>query len=172
MLVEIPAVRNWSALVVDDAPAMRAIMRTLLRGVGISAIKEAGDGSRALEFLEAHRFDIIITDLVMSPMDGLEMTRLIRRPHLRYAFVPIIMVSGQNDENSIKAALNAGVTEFLVKPLTPNAHDKMLSRRIIGDPIADGAQCGLEMIGVRTLSGTRLFCGGLLTMPSPPSPRR
>ncbi|MBV9550914.1 MAG: response regulator [Alphaproteobacteria bacterium] len=113
------AIREWSALVVDDVRAMRAIVRSILRGLGIPEIKEASCGETALQILEGQRVDLVITDLVMQPMDGLELTRKIRTPGNPFAFVPVLMISGCHDEASIKTALSAGITDYLIKPLTP-----------------------------------------------------
>ena len=106
-------------LVVDDNHYMRVIVCTMLRAMGITLIREASDGVEALEIIRDWRPDVIIMDLVMQQLDGLETTRLLRQgsdsPH---PFVPIIMVTGHTDRATVVAARDAGVNEFVAKPLT------------------------------------------------------
>jgi two-component system chemotaxis response regulator CheY len=109
-------------LVVDDNHYMRVIVCTMLRAMGITLIREASDGVEALEIIRDWRPDVIIMDLVMQQLDGLETTRLLRQgsdsPH---PFVPIIMVTGHTDRATVIAARDAGVNEFVAKPLTARA---------------------------------------------------
>ncbi|HEX4117616.1 MAG TPA: response regulator, partial [Rhizomicrobium sp.] len=87
--------------------------------VGMHDIHEAADGSAALEALAARRCDLILCDLAMKPMDGLEFTRDVRRSKKSAnPFVPIIMISGYTEKRRVEAARDAGVTEFLAKPIT------------------------------------------------------
>lgn len=110
------------ALVVDDNHYMRVIVCTMLRAMGITHIREASDGAEALEIVRDWRPDVIICDLVMETLDGIEMTRLIRTgsdsPH---PYVPIIMMTGHTDRSHVLAARDAGVNEFVAKPLTARA---------------------------------------------------
>lgn len=107
-------------LVVDDVRAMRLVIKSMLHACGVQHIAEAADGAAALERLRASPFDLVVCDMLMAPMDGLEMMRQLRRPKssLRPA-VPVLMVSGNMDGPSVIAAIEAGVNEFLGKPLTP-----------------------------------------------------
>ena len=107
-------------LIVDDVKAMRLIVRSLLRACGIESITEASDGESALDVLRLSPIDLVIADLLMQPMDGLEMTRRLRRRETSInPAIPILMVSGKMDTASVKAGIDAGVTDFLVKPLSP-----------------------------------------------------
>ena len=107
------------ALVVDDNVYMRKIVRTLLVGLGIRTIDEAEDGAVALDKFTSHDPDIIITDWVMPILDGIELTRLIRNPKSKYnCYVPIIMLTGHSEKWRIIEARDAGVTEFLSKPVS------------------------------------------------------
>jgi two-component system, chemotaxis family, chemotaxis protein CheY len=118
---------NLRVLVVDDVRAMRLVIRSLLRTCGVEHIAEAADGTAALECLRAYPFDLVICDMLMAPMGGLEMMRHLRRPRssLKPA-IPVLMVSGNMDGPSVIAAIEAGVNEFLGKPLTPAAFRKRL----------------------------------------------
>ena len=105
-------------LVVDDISSLRTLLRVLLRTIGVSNVLEASDGKAALELLEAQRVDLVITDMVMKPMDGIEFTRRLRVPEGMNSYVPVLMISGHTEEKLAKNALQAGVTQFLAKPLT------------------------------------------------------
>lgn len=106
-------------VIADDNVGMRRLLRSLLVGFGCSHIAEAGDGGAALAQLHAAPWDLLITDLLMEPMDGVELTRAIRDPDAGdYAYLPIIMVTGSARPETVVAARDAGVTEFLAKPLS------------------------------------------------------
>ncbi len=110
------------ALVVDDNHYMRVIVCTMLRAMGVVNIREASDGAEAMEIVRDWRPDVIILDLMMEHLDGIEFTRMVRTgsdsPH---PFVPIIMMTGHADRNRVIEARDAGVNEFVAKPLTARA---------------------------------------------------
>jgi two-component system, chemotaxis family, chemotaxis protein CheY len=106
-------------LIVEDNQQMRTLLRSLLGSAGLHDVQEAGDGSAALNALATRRCDLILCDLAMKPMDGLELTREVR--HSKKSanpFVPIIMISGYTEKHRVEAARDAGITEFLAKPIT------------------------------------------------------
>jgi two-component system, chemotaxis family, chemotaxis protein CheY len=106
-------------LIVEDKQHMRALLRALLNALGVTEIFEAVHGEHALEVLRSKRCDLVLTDMSMEPMDGLELTRQIRGMARKLnPSVPIIMVSGFTERNKVEAARDAGVSEFLVKPIT------------------------------------------------------
>ncbi|XZP57673.1 response regulator [Asticcacaulis solisilvae] len=109
-------------LVVDDNHYMRVIVCTMLRSMGITMIREASDGIEALEIVRDWRPDVIVLDLMMEQLDGIEFTKLIRRgsdsPH---PYVPIIMMTGHTDRRRVIEARDAGVNELVAKPLTAKA---------------------------------------------------
>jgi CheY-like chemotaxis protein len=109
-----------SVLVVDDVRAVRLVVASLLRRMGVQQIAEAGDGEEALRKLETLRCDAIITDLTMKPMDGIEFTRRLRRSSSgENASVPVVVVSSHSDRAKMQEAVDAGVSEFLLKPIVP-----------------------------------------------------
>ncbi|HEX9647431.1 MAG TPA: response regulator [Alphaproteobacteria bacterium] len=111
-----------SFLVVDDSRHMRAIIRYVLRLFGARTIREAEDGASALEVLASFTPDIVITNWLMAPVDGIELTQTLRRaPDSPCPTVPIVMISGHTEEARVAEARDAGVTEFLAKPMTPKA---------------------------------------------------
>lgn len=106
-------------LLVDDNEHMRAIVGTILKGIGIMNLREARDGSEALEALRTWPADIAIIDFRMEPMDGVDFTRLVRNAaDSRNPFLPIIMMTGFADRPRVCEARDAGVTELVVKPVT------------------------------------------------------
>lgn len=110
---------SLSILVVDDNPHMRAIIAAVLRGLGVRDIREASDGAMALELMSDVYIDVIITDYVMQPLDGLDLTRIIRTAKdSRHPEAPIILMTGHADRETVKAARDAGVNEILVKPVS------------------------------------------------------
>jgi two-component system chemotaxis response regulator CheY len=106
-------------LLVDDNQHMRAIVTAILRGTGVTHLREATDGARGLEILATWPADIAIVDFQMRPMDGVEFTRLVRNaPDTKNPYLPIIMMTGFAERPRVEEARDAGVTEFLVKPVT------------------------------------------------------
>jgi CheY-like chemotaxis protein len=116
-------------VVIDDNAHMRRILRTLLHGFGAREVFEAEDGASGLEAFTNQMPDIIITDWAMPIFDGLELTQMIRQPGGNAnPFVPIIMLTGHSERGRVLAARDAGVTEFLVKPISANAlHDRIVN---------------------------------------------
>lgn len=109
-------------LVVDDNPHMRAIASAVLRSAGIRTIHEAADGGTALQTLREQAIDLAIVDFKMFPLDGVEFTRMVRNsPDSANPYLPIIMMTGHSAQNRVYEARDAGVTEFVVKPITAKA---------------------------------------------------
>ena len=98
---------------------MRALLRSLMHALGIKQIIECSDGAQGYEELRAKRPDFVLTDLSMKPIDGIEFTKLVRTAKdSPNPYVPIIMVTGHTERPRVEAARDAGVTEFLAKPIT------------------------------------------------------
>jgi two-component system, chemotaxis family, chemotaxis protein CheY len=109
-------------LVIDDNAHMRRIMRTLLHGYGSREVFEAEDGASGLEAFTNYFPDIVITDWVMPIFDGLELTQMIRQPGANAnPYVPIIMLTGHTEKARVVGARDAGITEFLAKPISATA---------------------------------------------------
>ena len=116
-------------LVIEDNLHMRRIVRTLLYGFGSREVYEAEDGAAGLEAFVHYVPDIVITDWAMPIFDGLELTQMIRKPDAHAnPYVPIIMLSGHSEKNRVMQARDAGVTEFLAKPIAAKAlYERILS---------------------------------------------
>lgn len=113
---------SLSILVVDDNQHMRAIVSAVLTSVGIRKIREARDGAEALETLRTHQIDVVVVDFHMFPLDGVDFTRMTRNAEdSRDPYIPIIMMTGHSDRVRVEEARDAGITEFVSKPLTAKA---------------------------------------------------
>jgi CheY-like chemotaxis protein len=98
---------------------MRAIVSTILKGVGVRHVLEATDGAEALQIVRDRSIDIAIVDFKMSPLDGVQFTQLVRRsPDSPDPFLSIIMLTGFAERHRVFEARDAGVTEIVVKPVT------------------------------------------------------
>jgi len=115
-------------LVIEDNAHMRRILRTLLHGYGSREVHEAEDGAAGLEAFVHYVPDIVITDWAMPIFDGMELTQMIRQPGANAnPYVPIIMLTGHSEKKRVIMARDAGITEFLAKPISA----KSLYQRIL-----------------------------------------
>jgi CheY-like chemotaxis protein len=110
---------NLHILVVDDYQPMRHIMRGILREWGISNVGEASNGREALDMLKNFQADILITDYRMFPVDGLELAKTIRSGEAGVdPYLPILLITAYTEMHTILDARDAGVNEFLAKPIS------------------------------------------------------
>jgi CheY-like chemotaxis protein len=114
------AFEHLKILIVEDNLHMRGLLRGLLTSVGVRDVAEANNGATAIEALREKKCDLILSDLAMKPMDGLEFSRKVRTDSPN-PFVPIIMITGHTEKHRVEAARDAGITEFLAKPNTPHS---------------------------------------------------
>ncbi|WP_269516462.1 response regulator [Brevundimonas subvibrioides] len=110
---------SLNILVVDDNQHMRAITAAILQSAGVRNIREVPDAAMALDALRTLDIDLAIVDFNMKPMDGVEFTRLVRTSGNPY--LPIIMMTGHSEKSRVCEARDAGVTEFVAKPITAKA---------------------------------------------------
>jgi two-component system chemotaxis response regulator CheY len=104
-------------LVIDDSATMRRIVVNSLQRIGFTDVVEAGDGVEALKAFDAS-VGFVITDWNMPNMSGIEFVRALRaRPD--GASVPVLMVTTRSVKEDIVAAIEAGVSNYIVKPFTP-----------------------------------------------------
>ena len=106
-------------LVVDDSPTIRRMVRaSLAKSFPAVEFLEAGTGLQAIERLALSDVALVILDLNMPDMHGLEVLQFVRS-HQKYRQVPIIVLTTRGDESSRSAALQAGATVYLTKPFSP-----------------------------------------------------
>lgn len=106
-------------LIVDDNRHTRTLLTEILRAVGFTQIFEASDGADGLQAMRAHVIDLVLTDLAMEPLDGIEFVRLLRNSSdSPNPLVPVLMITGHSTMRRIQEARDVGVNEFLAKPIT------------------------------------------------------
>ncbi|MBS0331405.1 MAG: response regulator [Proteobacteria bacterium] len=106
-------------LIVDDNHHMRVLLSEILKAIGVREIYEASDGAQGLQAMRNNSVDIVMTDLSMQPLDGIDFVRLMRRsPDSPNQMCPVIMITGHSTMSRVAEARDAGVNEFLTKPLT------------------------------------------------------
>jgi len=113
---------------------MRSLIKELLKSIGVNQIHESADPVEAFEFMRTNTVDILLADLSMPMIDGIEFVRMIRTgDDSPNQFLPVIMVTGHSERSKIEAARDAGVNEFLVKPI--NAKSLLLRlQSVINSP--------------------------------------
>jgi CheY-like chemotaxis protein len=135
------AYERLRALIVEDNPHMRTLLKSLLHALGLKQVYEAAEGAAAFEALRERNPDFILTDLSMKPMDGIEFTRQVRgSKDSPNPYIPIIMVTGHTERPLIMTARDAGVTEILAKPIT--ARSLMLRIAQVIDKPRAFVRCG------------------------------
>ncbi|MDH5445500.1 MAG: response regulator [Gammaproteobacteria bacterium] len=115
--------KGKKVLVVDDAAFIRNLVKKSLEVIGITGIKEAVDGRQALAALQTGKYDLVISDLNMPEMDGIELLREIRADERMFQ-LPFIMLTSDMDAENIKAAAGLDVNGYITKPFR-------------GDPLID-----------------------------------
>ncbi len=106
-------------LVVDDSPTIRKMVRAALGTLTDVGFIEAGSGLQAIETLALHPLQMVVLDLNMPDMHGLDVLRFLRS-HSRYRALPVIVLTTRGDEASRDAVLEAGATLYLTKPFSPS----------------------------------------------------
>jgi two-component system chemotaxis response regulator CheY len=106
-------------LVVDDSAAIRKILQRVLRqtGMAIRTIHEAGDGQEALDLLNAHRVQLVLTDINMPKMDGLQLLAAMKASE-RWRDVPVVMITTEGGEMKVSEAVKLGAAGYVRKPFT------------------------------------------------------
>ena len=117
-------------LVIDDSKAMRTFLQHLLTELGLGPVTLAEDGQHALEILlQEEVFDLALVDWDMPRLDGLGLVKAVRsRP--RFAELKLMMVTTQNSMDRVVGALEAGATDYLMKPVTQESLEDKL--RVLG----------------------------------------
>ncbi len=120
-----PADPNMKIMVVDDMSTMRRIVRNVLKQLGFTNVEEAENGKEALEKLKGDAFGFVVSDWNMPVMTGIDMLRAIRADE-GLKQIPVLMVTAEAQKENIIEAVQAGVSNYIVKPFTAEAlQDKM-----------------------------------------------
>ena len=122
---------GFTVIVVDDSSVMRKIISKNLRqaGVKIDHLLEAGDGQEGLEQLEKWQCDIILSDINMPNMDGLEFVKEIRKKR-QLDQCRIIMITTESGTDIMEEVMNAGANGYVVKPFSPDQILDKINRAI------------------------------------------
>lgn len=121
---------NVRVLVADRDARTASLVHSVLFSFGFSLIDLATSGNQALEALRNHKFDLIITEWNLAPVDGVQLVKAIRAAKSDQRLkrdIPIIMLTAKADMNAVQAARDAGITEFMVKPFSA----RTLSNRLV-----------------------------------------
>ncbi len=103
-------------LIADDSAMMRTIIGRSVQASGVTDIVQAADGEEAVQLFESNEIDFVITDWNMPGKTGIEVLRAIRE---KKADLPVIMITTEADRAKVMEAIQAGVTDYLAKPFTP-----------------------------------------------------
>jgi len=106
-----------NVLIVEDSKAIRSMMRVSLEEAGGFFVEEAGNGFEALKALPTRRFDLIITDINMPDINGLELISFVRS-NPAYHDIPLIIVSTEKSDEDKKRGLALGASSYVIKPFT------------------------------------------------------
>jgi len=106
-------------LVVDDSAAIRKILQRVLRqtGMAINAIYEAGDGEEALGLMQGHKVDLVLSDINMPKMDGLQLLAAFKSSP-DWARIPVVMITTEGGEGTVAEAVKLGAAGYVRKPFT------------------------------------------------------
>jgi len=120
---------SFNVLVADASQPMRKLLCRFLEAAGVSRPVESDGATEALEAFQRGKFQLVLTDLLMSGQGGMELIRAIRS---RDPDVPIIVMSTEMDPGTVEEAMNAGATEFLRKPFGEEARRCLLEHCRLG----------------------------------------
>ncbi len=108
---------SYAILIVDDSASMRNIMRKSLEASGYSEIIEAVDGKDALDMLSINKIDLVISDLNMPKVNGLDLLKAILN-HSVFKSIPFMVLTSETDDETFKKAMQMGATDFIKKPFS------------------------------------------------------
>lgn len=107
-------------LIADDLDVMRRLLKSSLARAGFLHISEAGNGEELLKKLGEGTYDIIICDWDMPRISGIEVLRRLRVDD-KYKDIPFVMVTAAAEAEQVKEAIEAGINDYIVKPIRPDA---------------------------------------------------
>ncbi|MFO8032920.1 MAG: chemotaxis response regulator CheY [Desulfohalobiaceae bacterium] len=119
--------KNMRVLVVDDFSTMRRIIKNILKQLEFTNIVDADDGTTAWEILNKDKIDFIIADWNMPKMTGLELLKKVRNSE-EFADLPFLMVTAEGQQENIIEAVQAGVSNYIVKPFTPETIEQKINK--------------------------------------------
>lgn len=110
---------NITPIIAEDNQHMRHLIKGILQAFGCKTVKEASNGKEALQIINSSPVDILICDWNMAPINGIELVKEIRNDEISpNPFLPIIMLTGHSQHKRVIEARDAGVDEFVAKPIS------------------------------------------------------
>jgi two-component system chemotaxis response regulator CheY len=128
-----------TVLVVDDSPTMRRMVMATLRKLDGVRFDEASNGLEAIERLTLKAIDLMVLDLNMPDMHGLEVVQFVRSHH-QFRDLPIIILTTRGDEPSRATLLVAGASSYMTKPFDPAAMTRQVAELLRAGPSPDGSR--------------------------------
>jgi two-component system, chemotaxis family, chemotaxis protein CheY len=122
-----PADPNMKILVVDDMVTMRRIVKTILKQLGFPNCDEAENGQEALQKLRGDTYGFVVSDWNMPVMTGIDMLRAIRADE-KLKTIPVLMVTAEAQQSNLVQAVQAGVSNYIVKPFTAETMQEKLGK--------------------------------------------
>jgi two-component system chemotaxis response regulator CheY len=122
-----PADPNMKILVVDDMSTMRRIVKNILKQLGFNNLEEAENGQDALTKLKADTYGFVVSDWNMPVMMGIDMLRAIRADE-KLKKIPVLMVTAEAQKENLMEAVQAGVSNYVVKPFTAETMQEKINK--------------------------------------------
>ena len=122
-----PADPSMKILIVDEMVTMRRIVKNVLKQLGFSNIDEAENGQDGLQKLKSSKYDFVVSDWNMPVMTGIDMLRAIRADEQLKA-IPVLMVTAEAQQKNLVEAVQAGVSNYIVKPFTAETMQEKLAK--------------------------------------------
>jgi two-component system chemotaxis response regulator CheY len=120
-----------SILIVEDSSTTRALIRAIIEEMGDFTIVEAGSGFEALKLLPTEEFSLVITDVNMPDINGLELINFIKN-NPRYTHMPLIIVSTERSEEDKKRGIALGAMAYITKPFKAYELQEVIKQAITG----------------------------------------
>jgi two-component system chemotaxis response regulator CheY len=114
------------ALIVDDSATMRNMIKAVVADMGFD-VTTAQDGEKAFRFAQSQAFDIVITDINMPNMDGIELIRVLRETETM-KYTPILVITTEGGDNVKQAGKAAGASGWIVKPFNPETLTRAVAK--------------------------------------------
>jgi len=120
-------------LIADDSPAMRAMLVSAIESLGDYRIVEASSGFEALRLLPREKVDLILTDINMPDINGLELISYLRN-NANYLSIPVFIISTEGSRHDIEKGRRLGANEYLTKPFDPDRLQALITTYLCTTP--------------------------------------
>ena len=122
-----PADPGMKILIVDDMATMRRIVKNILKQLGFANMEEAENGQEALQKLRADTYGFVVSDWNMPVMTGIDLLRAIRADD-KLKTIPVLMVTAEAQQANLVEAIQAGVSNYIVKPFTAETMQEKIGK--------------------------------------------